>query len=261
MFLEDYKPLCSHYQEGIKKISFRTTRPKIKVENLQLQIEHAHGNFDLFFDKEGTLIQSERFDNYKGKKTIYGYNKKKFLITALVLNSPKPEVVYLSEFTYDDKGRIEIESCKSSDGLELNAITELIHYYTGNTEKIVETKCPEYDFENSITLIYDDQNLPIEEISINDDIKLSYWRRNTYDVNNFLIRQVMLDKCGNTTSIYEYKPAPEKGTYPAFKRISSFSDFIVEYLFTYNERGHWINQVVLLNGDPFTFHDRTIEYY
>ena len=261
MFLEDYKPLCSHYQEGIKKISFRTTRPKIEVENLQLQIEHAYGNFDMLFNEEGTLIQSERFDYLKSEKTIYGYNKKKMLVTAMVLYSLKHEMIYLSEFSYDDIGRIEIESCQSFTRFGLNGVTELIHYYSGNTEKIVETKCPEYDFENSVTLIYDDQNRPIEERSINDDIKLCYWRRNTYDQNNFRIRQVMLDNCGNTTSIYEYKPAPENGTYPAFKRISSFSDFIVEYLFTYNERGHWINQVVLLNGDPFTFHDRIIEYY
>jgi hypothetical protein len=202
MFLEDYTPLCSHYQEGIKKISYRTFRPKIKSENLQLQIEHANGNFDLFFNEEGTLTQSERFDKRKDKRTIYGYNKKKLLITALVLNSPKPEVVYLSQFTYDNLDRIETESCLCADGLGFNAITELYHHYYGNTEKIVESKCPDVDFENSVTIIYDDKNRRIEERSINDNIKLCYWRRNEYDGNNFLKRQFELDNCGNTKSFY-----------------------------------------------------------
>jgi hypothetical protein len=254
MFLEDFIPLCSHYQEGIKTISFRTTSPKIEPENMQLQIENAYGNYDLFFSEEGLLIQSERFDKYKNKKTIYGYNNKNCLLTAMVLYSRKPILVYLSEFSYDEKGRIEIESCRSANRTGLNAITELIHYYSDNTEKIVESKCSDEDFENSVTIIYDEQNRRIEERSINENIKMCYWRRNEYDDNNFLKRQFILDDCGNTTSMFEYKPTPEKGTYPAYKRISAYSDYIVEFLFTYNEQGHWINQVVLVNDIPFIFH-------
>ena len=44
---------------------------------------------------------------------IYGYNLKEILIAATSLISEKNELIFLNEFEYDDKRRIESETVRS----------------------------------------------------------------------------------------------------------------------------------------------------
>jgi hypothetical protein len=142
MFLDEFEKYNSQYEKGIKKISFRSTRPKLLKEPIDLTMEQSHGNYDLFFNRKGFLLHSVHTEKNKNYKVIYAYNRKGILIAAMSLLSEKNELISTSEFVYDDKGRIETETVRSFYySLGYDVTEEHIHSYTDNKEEIFMTSC------------------------------------------------------------------------------------------------------------------------
>ena len=82
MFLDEFEKYNAQYEKGIKKISFRSSRPKIvKNENPPLKMQQSHGNYDLFFNRKGLLLHSVHTEQRHNFKLIYGYNRKGILIS------------------------------------------------------------------------------------------------------------------------------------------------------------------------------------
>ena len=261
MFLEDYYPLSSHYVSGAKKITIRSFLPKIVNGNLQLQYEKTKGNFDLYFNIEGLLIQSEHLANFKEGKTIYSYNAKKKLVRAELLHKVTNEIKFQSEFTYDTKGRIKTERCYTFLFKECSGLSQLNHTYSCNLEIINESTNPDDDYGSVIIITHDETQKTIETRSIESYKKRVNWYKKVFDKKDQLLRKYVFDEFGQTTSIIEYKPNNEKGATPSYIRFSAHKDIIKDDIFQYDEKGNWISQLVTLNGEPYNYHERTIEYF
>lgn len=260
MFLDEFEKYNSQYEKGIKKISVRSSYPKIVKEPIDLKLEKSHGNYDLFFNSKGLLLHSVHTEKNKNFKIIYGYNRKGILIAAMSLLSEKNELISLSEFEYDEKGRIETETCRSFYySLDCNVISECIHTYKENIHEMLMTSDDE---EEDCTFYYtcDNKKRVIEEKAIRGENELVYWNKNEYDKNDNLIKEISLGEDGEPDGVYEFLPV-NNGLATGYHYKSKDTNYLREYSFTFNDKGHWVNQVMLNDGEPRYFYDRIIEYY
>ena len=260
MFLDDFEKYNSQYEKGIKKIAFRSTRPKILKEPIDITMEQSHGNYDLFFNRKGLLLHSVHTEKNKNYKVIYGYNRKGILLSAMSLLSEMNELISLSEFEYDEKGRIERETVRSFYyRLDRKVISQCIHTYKENIHEMLMTSDDESE---DCTFYYTSDNMGrvIEEKAIRGENELVYWNKNEYDKDDNLIKEISLDEHGQPDGVYEFLPF-KNGLTSGYKYKSKDTNYLKEYSFTFNEKGHWVNQVMLNDGEPRYFYERTIEYY
>ncbi len=260
MFLDEFEKYNSQYEKGIKKISLRSAYPKVERKTLHLKMEPSFDNYDLFFNRKGLLLHSVHIEKNKNYKVIYGYNHKGILLSAMSLLSEKNELISLSEFEYDEKGRIERETVRSFYySLDPIVISECIHTYKENIHEILMTSDDE---EEDCTFYYNSDNMGrvIEEKAIRGENELVYWNKNEYDKDDNLIKEISLDEYGKPNGVYEFLPF-KNGLSTGYKYKSKETNYLREYSFTFNEKGHWVNQVMLNDGEPRYFYDRTIEYY
>lgn len=261
MFLDEFEKYNSQYEKGIKKISVRSSYPKIVKEPIDLKLEKSHGNYDLFFNRKGLLLHSVHTEKTKKFKVIYGYNCKGILIATKSLLSEKNELISLSDFEYDEKGRIATETVRSFYySLEYDVTEERIHAYTDNKEEILMTSDDEKENEHTLYLTYDSKQRVVEEKAIRNKDEFVYWNKNEYDKDDNLIKEISLNEHGQPEGVYEFLPF-KYGLTSGYNYKSKDTNYLREYLYTMNEKGHWINQVMMNDGEPRYFHDRIIVYY
>ena len=76
-------------------------------------------------------------EKYKSYKVIYGYNRKGILISTMSLLPEKNKLLSISEFEYNEKGRIITETERSFEyDFDEAIITKYIHTYSDNKEEI-----------------------------------------------------------------------------------------------------------------------------
>lgn len=261
MFLDEFEKYNSQYEKGIKKISVRSSYPKIVKEPIDLKLEKSFGNYDLFFNSKGLLLHSVHTEKNKNFKVIYGYNRKGILIAAMSLLSEKNELLSTSEFVYDDKGRIESETVRSFYySLGCDYTTEHIHTYTDNKEEIYMTSDDEEEDEHTLYLTYDSKQRVIEEKAIRNEEELVWWEKSEYNEKGELIREISLDENGEQDGVYEFLPFKTEMS-SGYQYKSKDSNYLREYTYEFNDKKAWTNQVVLNDGVPMYFYDRVIEYY
>jgi hypothetical protein len=261
MFLDEFEKYNLQYEKGVKKISYRSSYPKIVKEPFDLKLEKSHGNYDLFFNRKGLLLHSVHTEKNKNYKVIYGYNRKGILLTAMSLLSEKNELISLSEFEYDEKGRIERETVRSFYySLGYDVTEERIHTYKDNKEEILMTSDDEDEDEHTLYLTYDSKQRVMEEKAIRGENELVYWNKNEYDKNDNLIKEISLGENGEPDGVYEFLPVNNRLA-TGYHYKSKDTNYLREYSFTFNDKGHWVNQVMLNDGEPRYFYDRIIEYY
>jgi hypothetical protein len=164
MFPDEFEKYNSQFAKGIKKISVRSSYPKIVKEPIDLKLEKSYGNYDLLFNPKGLLLHSVHMEKSQNFKIIYGCNKKGGLIAAMKLLSEMNELLSLSEFVYEDKGRIETETVYSIYfSLGYDVTEEHIHTYTDNKEEIFMTGDDEEEDEHTLYLAYDSKQRVTEE--------------------------------------------------------------------------------------------------
>ena len=261
MFLNEFEKYNSQYEKGIKKISFRSSYPKIMKEPIDLKLEKSYGNYDLFFNSKGLLLHSVHTEKNINYKIIYGYNRKGILIAAMSLLSEKNELISLSEFEYDEKGRIETETVRSFYYSLGSVYTkEQIHTYTDNKKEIFMTSNDEEEDEHTFYLTFDSKQRVIEEKIIRNEEELVWWDKSEFDKDGNVIREISLGENGEPNGVYEFLPV-KNGKTSGYKYKSKDSSYLREYSFTLNEKGHWINQVMMNDGEPIRYYSRELEYY
>lgn len=249
MFLDAFEEYNSQYEKGIKKISFRSYRPKIVNEKLPLKMEQSFGNYDLFFSKEGVLLQSVHTEKDENCKIIYGYDNKKRIVSSIKLSSLKNKLLGISEFTYDEKGRIKTGKCRSFYySLNSENVTERIHTYLENKEEIFMISNDEFEDEYRFYLTFDYKNRLIEDKTIRNEDELVYWYKNEYAQEGNLVKQISLNENGDPEGIYEFMPL-KNGMETGYKYSSKDNKYLREYVYELNEKGAWINQVMMNDGE------------
>jgi len=261
MFLYEFENYRSEYEKGARKISLRSSRPNRPEQSGVLQPEPFQDKDDLFFNRKGLLLHSVHKRKNKNYKMIYGYNHREILVRIMSLLSETNTLQSLSEFEYDEKGRLVKEVVRSFHfGSESDFITENIHNYEGNTETVFITTNLEDADECKIYTVYDRKQQVIEEKAILNEVELVWWLKNEYDKDGNLLKEISLDENGETEGIDEYTPF-DNGLSSGYHYKSEETSYQREYFFKYNERGHWIHQVTKDDGESKYFFDRTIEYY
>jgi len=124
-----------------------------------------------------------------------------------------------------------------------------------------ESTNPDDDYGSVILITHDETQKTIETRSVESFKKRVNWYKKVFDKKDQLQRKYVFNEFGQTTSIIVYKPNNEKGATPSFIRFSEYKDLIKDDIFQYDEKGNWISQLVTLNGEPYNYHERTIEYF
>lgn len=261
MILDEFINYSSQYEQGIKRISFRSTYLKVMKDPIELKMEKTQGNYDLVFSQRGILLHSVHFDRRHNYKIIYGYNNSRNLIVAMQLLSEKNELISVSEFTYDSIQRIETEMIRKFDSCSNLVITEEhIHKYLENKEELNMTSDNEDENDHIIYYTFDGENRIIEERAIRNSDELVWWHKNEYDKEGNIIKEISLDESGHPDGISEYFHY-DNGLTSGYIYKSSTLNYKREISSTLNERGHWTNQIILIDGEPRFNYERTIEYY
>ncbi len=223
-------------------------------------MEKSYGNYTLFFNSKGQLLQSFHNEIRQDYKLILGYDDKGVLIAVLKLHSKNNELISISEFLYDMHGRIKSELVRSFYYGVLGIIqSESIHTYIDNTHTIDITSnddTPDAIFIN----IYNEKNQLIEEKAFADKEELIYWNKCVYDAAGNLVKEISLSGDGEPDGEYEFLLF-NSGQKEGYIFKSKDSNYKREYEYTFNERGHWIRQVVMNDGEPRYIYERSIEYY
>ena len=107
---------------------------------------------------------------------------------------------------------------------------------------------------------YDSRKRLIEEKMIRDEDELLYWYKNEYNSKDEMVKQISLSEKGEPDGVYEFMKN-ENGMNKGYKFTSKDTNYLREYVYTFNEHSHWINQVLMENGEPRYFYDRKIEYF
>ena len=260
MFLDEYEKYYDHYKPGIKKISVRSTYPKIDRKKIELQMAKSHGNYDLVFNQKGVLLHSVHLEKNKNFKIFYGYNRNGKLVSAFQLMSNTNELLEISEFSYDESGRILKEMCRS---FEYNSyppvISEYNHSYNGAVKETLIT-LDDYDDDYIIYSTFNGQNNLVEEKAIRGEDELVYWSKYEYAADETLVREISLDSNGNQDGLYEFL-YPDNEVSTGYKYTSAKESYLREVSFEYNEKGHWVSQILITDGEPKYLYDRAIEYY
>ena len=164
MFLDDHQKYTSEYVKGVKYVYYRTFRPKVaKGETTFSEKEMCYENYDLQFNRQGLLLQSTHIGRKDPFQIIYAYDKKGRLVSAMKVSYLENVLLSLSEFTYDEQGRIELEQCRSFyHSMGYNGLKERIHTYKGNSEELLLTSDDEDEDECTFYLTYDDAHKVIE---------------------------------------------------------------------------------------------------
>lgn len=262
MLLDEFNKYNSFYEKGAKKISIRTSYPFVERVDLTLTIKKSYGNYDLFFNRKGLLLHSVHNEERDKFKVIYGYNKG-MLISAMKLVSEKNELISLSEFMYDEKGRIKTETVlRFHSRSEHDVIKHHFYTYTDNKKEVFMVN-EDYDDEDEYTIFttYDHKQREIEDKAFRNEDELIFWYKNEYDKDDNLIKVISLNELGETEGVYEYFTPFKKGFSSGYNYKSKDSSYLKEFSYTFNEKGHWINEVMIIDGEPKYFFDRTIEYY
>ncbi len=249
------------YEVGAKKISVRTTRLKLTKEPFELKMEPSYRNYDLYFNKQGRLLHSVHPEKHSSSKVFYGYDKKGKLVTALTLQSETSVVVSTSSFSYDVEDKIEKEVCQFwKEGKGFKILEKRTYLYTSVEDAIFITNYEVGKKELMIRSIHAGNNKPIEEYTTGCEGQHDEWLKFEYDDNWNLVKKISLNKKGEPNGIHEYFSSPPR-LEQGYKYTSKVYNYMQEYTYIYNDKGHWITEVLMRDGIPSFNKERKIEYY
>jgi hypothetical protein len=262
LLLNKLNEFRSKYKDGIKLLSQRSHRLTIDKKSLDLVMEtQFHDNFELYFNSKGLLkesLHSRRSCNYK---INYYYNRHSILYLAVCSITPSNELHSISDFIYDSKGRIEIETVrKYCPRSNLFTLEQHLHSYWNNKEIINIVGHNDDDNEYTVYNTYDLSNRLVETLAICDDEEIIYWYKNEYDRNGEQIKTVYLDNDGNESNSTDYFKFKD-GLNSIYFQKSMDSNSMDEFHYITDEKNNWTNRVNIRNGDLKYVCNRKIDYY
>lgn len=141
MYYEEHIDYIRQYKNNIRKISYRTHRPKL-TKSLDLEFTNHSKSYDLHFSKSGILTNSYFYRYIKNKITqiilnTYSYDKNNNINFILSVNAITNVLDLLVEFEYNEQGKILHEIVthysKYDDSFY---IQEFYHSYKENYHKV-----------------------------------------------------------------------------------------------------------------------------
>lgn len=253
-----YETYKAHYFEGARKIAVRSFYPNTgRSKSIDKFLIKSFGNYDLFFDEKGELQSSIHIEESKKYKIIYTHNSNGRLLKAKQLNSKTDELEESCEYTYDRKGRIQtINNLYYYSCLNSKSLTRYIHTYRTRTE-IVSMKGDEGEYK---FYYYSDENGREIEFKSFENGVLHEWEIMEYDNTGNLSRILKLDNKGEIYGAYEYLNN-YIGLNLGYRYTSLDRNYLREYTYELNEKGHWIKEIIKDDGYVRNIIFRTIEYY
>lgn len=263
MFYSDFTKYSSHYRKGIQHIKFRTVELKIRTRNLHLLTNKGIGNIEVEYSKDSRLLFVEDFVAQKPVKTHFSYDKRNQLISALSLYSSGNNFFSITTFEFDTQNRITKEILQKLDP-ENNTIQRKTkqHAYFSNVEKVWLFSDHAEEPESEIAYTYNNENLIIEEKSIilapgEKEFCMSYY----YDKTGNLIKQIFVGENIKRNAEIEFN-SPFIDKKPSGRSIKTAKGTDrIDFEYTLNERGHYINIVFIRDGNPQSILERIIDYY
>jgi hypothetical protein len=259
VFLEDFQKLKNHYVKGAKKISLKSTSLNIESKSLDLEFKKSFGNFHLLFSKAGALTLSLHSEYKLYYKVTYSYSKSGLLLAAMNTSLSEQILYSTSVFKYDNSGNLIFERFTPFDDASVSKyeIEERTLSYKDNYVEVnFKDNKPEKCF---LTYSLNPNKDIIEEKMLRNDA-LVYWERNEYNIDRSINRIISLNEDGKQDGVDIYLPYLN-GLETGFRHISQGKEFTKEYQYQFNEKGHWTNKTILLDGEPQYFYDREIVYY
>lgn len=259
MFLNTYEEYCSHYVTGAKKITLNSSYPKITKEPISLKLEKSYGNYSLYFNKNGQLVQSIHFEKSPPYfKIIYGYDKKGNLVSAMKLVIVKNELISISNFTYDNKGRVLTEKVHSPLGYKVNY--EKFYIYSNKGKEVLITNDKGEPEGHTFLYTYDKNFRVIEVKGMLMDGEIFSWNKMKYDKTGNLIEEISLDENEVIHGTYSYFPN-KNGLPMGYSFKSKDLNYQRTYSYKFNEKGHWIEKAMFNDEEPRYYYKRTLEYF
>lgn len=260
MFLDEFVKLSSQYRKGIKSISFRSIHPKVEKNTYALELKESHGNYELFFNSKGRLTHSLHHDKPFKCTMVFGYGPGSKLIATSKLHTEDQSLLELTQYYYDRAGRIKKEiNWNFYEHFRWNNSDKAIHTYTEDTRIMVLPKSKSSGEDATFISRYDKQGRIIEEKAFGEPTDIIWWYRNEYNSAGELVREISLNENGEEDGVYEYLPFKD-GLTTGYRYKTNEERYLKEYKYTNDEKGNWISQVVLVNGEPQYIYEREIIY-
>lgn len=262
MFLDDIENYTKQYKRGIKKITLRSSYPKIIKQDNNLKLEQSYGNYSLYFSEKGHLLHSFHKEKTSATKVFYGYDLRHRVVSAVCLSATESILKSISEFVYNEDGKVDYETERTIyHRLGYDVESTQSHFYDGNVHRIHFTKSDDDEFDGRYINTLDQLQRKIEvKITRDDCNELIDWSKFEYDENNYVKKEISFDERGvkhsETNYFYNEKQLITNIIYEGDKFVSK-----TENIYTYNERGHWITMAVIIDGVPVRYHERIIDYY
>lgn len=221
----------------------------------------------LSFNKQGVLQEVVEFTDSRITKLVYTYNKKGKIISIISFNLVNNQLNNIILLTYDNKDRIINEEVITTSFYQNDLIVqeEYDHEYEDNIhvvtfeQEIISTfshlsDYDEWTFEEKLNDC--DQVVEFKSSALHAGFHM--WTKYHYSNYGELTHEIDLDEDGvvfsetlydkdNWVYKYENKSIPESSVY--------------ESKFEYNEKGHWIKEYTLHNGELRFVTEKTIDYY
>ena len=110
MFLEDVKLMYHYYAKNAKKVTIRTTYPKILSRpKPSAEFVKSYPNYDLNFDRNGLLVECIHID--KNRRIVFKYNEFNLLEKLNIYRFNRKYVVESTSFYYDDDRKNKSRGC------------------------------------------------------------------------------------------------------------------------------------------------------
>lgn len=253
MFYETYLYYKGNYSKNIKSIKYRAYNYFFSQQKNEFDLKEIPGNFDLYFDKEGKLIESY---HYKLKKVItkYFYDSNEFdndlyLIEESIDGNDYSDT--LTEFFYDIKNRIALEKISILPNDVVIQRTTL--YFPNKKIKFFDNLNDEnYSGYN----VYKYENEKVTQIEVfTDQKKIVSTEKFSYNKEE-----------NSVTKVYNMGEANTK----FFGDDDLITDYIFysnktkihrKFTFEKNSKGDWIRQYATDNDVQKFIIEREIEYF
>lgn len=253
MFYDDYLRYKNHYSKDIKKIKYKSHFYNLDKDNHDVKITKMAGNFDLFFNEEGQLVESITYVN-KTSHAKYYYEDSERESNLYLIEETSLGYIYadtVSEFYYDFKNRIALQKiCHVLDEVEVQINTVYLE------NKMIEF----YDNIN-------DENYSGYEVYTYENEQLR--KHSTYSKNREKIQSLeyIYDNDKNTVTERDHD---DNETLKFFDSAGRIKEYIYDYEgnkvrrkyeYIFNDKNDWVTMLVTDNNEPKFITDREIEYY
>ena len=266
-YYNNYHNYSNEHLYNARKVIIKNYKCELNIETHELEFRTIGWSKMFYFNNKGVLQEVIKYSKQHIIKEVYTYNKKNKPISIFSFDYISNQLRDIILLTYDDKDRISNEEVITTSFYQNDLVVENIyeHEYGNNTHKVTFEQ--ETSREHSHIADYDEWvfeeklNGCDQVIEFKSSAKLEgfhLWTKYHYSNYGELIHEIDLDEnhgvCSETlydkdNRIYKYvnEDNPESTVF--------------ESKFEYNEKGHWIKECVLRNGELLSIIEKSIEYY